>query len=205
MENIKQKIIRIFFKSIKTLLPISILVFVLNWLWDIAMNTLKPITKILHPRYITHNISAEFLVFVICIIFIFLFGLLLETKFGKNIYGFIENTLFLKIPGYKPTKETILQLVDKNKFSFRYVAIVQTFNNDTKQVGFITDIYKDQLYTVFIPTGPNPTSGNIYIFPKKQIEIIDVSIEYAIKLILGCGTNSCEILKILNAKNKKKI
>ncbi|MEX2403654.1 MAG: hypothetical protein WD625_05940 [Balneolales bacterium] len=51
--------------------------------------------------------------------------------------------------------------------------------------------------TVFIPTAPNPTSGNIYHPKEKDVFIIDVKVEDAIRTIIACGAGSEDFLKPL--------
>ena len=45
----------------------------------------------------------------------------------------------------------------------------------------------DSLVSVFLPTTPNPTSGFLLFVPKGDIEILDMSVEEAAKLIISAG------------------
>jgi uncharacterized membrane protein len=62
--------------------------------------------------------------------------------------------------------------------------------------GFITDNL-GELITVFVPTGPNPTSGNIYHIPKEKVFKTDSSVEAGMKSIISCGAGSSEIFKTI--------
>ena len=41
--------------------------------------------------------------------------------------------------------------------------------------------------SVFLPTTPNPTSGFLLFVPKKDITILDMSVEQAAKLVISAG------------------
>ena len=43
------------------------------------------------------------------------------------------------------------------------------------------------LVTVFLPTTPNPTSGFMLFIPKKDILLLEMSVEDAAKLIISAG------------------
>lgn len=60
---------------------------------------------------------------------------------------------------------------------------------------FVTEQHVDGSYSVFVPTGPNPTSGNIYHLKKKYVHLVDVSVEDAMRSIISCGAGSGKLLK----------
>ena len=47
-----------------------------------------------------------------------------------------------------------------------------------------------QLVNVFVPTTPNPTSGFLLMFPKKEIIYLDMTFEEASKFIVSAGTSN---------------
>ncbi|RPI76250.1 MAG: DUF502 domain-containing protein, partial [Desulfobacteraceae bacterium] len=75
------------------------------------------------------------------------------------------------------------------------VAIVKPFNNQTMAIGFITATHPDGMFTVFLPTAPNPTSGYIVFLPKENVFLTDLSTEAAMKIIIACGVGSNHIFE----------
>jgi len=72
-------------------------------------------------------------------------------------------------------------------------------------LGFVAASHNDELFTLFVPTGPNPTNGFIFIVKKEQIEWIDIKTEEAMRIIIGVGTGSENFLaKLKNIENMKK-
>ena len=80
----------------------------------------------------------------------------------------------------------------KNRSFFREVVLVDIFNSGTLMTGFITDD-QGEIITVFVPTGPNPTSGNIYHLQKDRVLKTKASVDNGMKSIISCGAGSAEI------------
>ena len=58
--------------------------------------------------------------------------------------------------------------------------------------GFITDD-QGEILTVFVPTGPNPTSGNIYHLPREKVYRTTTAVDSGMRSIISCGAGSSEI------------
>ncbi|MDA3817791.1 MAG: DUF502 domain-containing protein, partial [Prolixibacteraceae bacterium] len=87
---------------------------------------------------------------------------------------------------------------------FSEVVLIDIFNSGVLMTGFITDYQENNDYlTVFVPTGPNPTSGNIYHLPKEKVKRTDISVDYAIKTIISCGAGSENIFALIKTTDKK--
>jgi uncharacterized membrane protein len=146
----------------------------------------------------------------------FLIGLFEKTKLGKIALNYSEKKALKKVPAYSLIKETLLQFTGNKKSPFSKVALVDLFGNGTLVTAFITDQaknriphtyhdsdkrYKEQEYiTVFMPTGPNPTSGNIYHVDSSRVLEIDVPVEEVMKSVIGCGLGSNTLFKDLHDK-----
>ena len=46
---------------------------------------------------------------------------------------------------------------------------------------------KEDVVNVFLPTTPNPTSGFLLFVPRKDIIVLDMTVEEAIKMIVSAG------------------
>jgi len=56
--------------------------------------------------------------------------------------------------------------------------------------GEIKNKVGEELINVFIPTTPNPTSGFLLMFPKKDVIFLDISFEQASKFIVSAGSTN---------------
>ena len=85
---------------------------------------------------------------------------------------------------------------------FSSVALARIFGNDTIATCFITDRHSDGSYTVFVPTGPNPTSGNIFHLKNEYVHPVSVPVEDVMRSIISCGRGSGKLIDAyLSKKN----
>jgi uncharacterized membrane protein len=135
---------------------------------------------------------AIYLLSVIAIlIFFFIIGLIIRTRLSRFLNR-AEDRYLLKIPGYKIAKETVQQFFGKNRSFFKEVVLVDIFNTGALMTGFITEDQGD-IISVFIPTGPNPTSGNIYHLQKERVTRTKAPVDVGMKTIISCGAGSAEV------------
>lgn len=185
--------------GVVVILPTIILVFAFKWLFGLVSNAIQPLTTLvvenltLPDRY--NQSIATLIVLSVIILGCFLFGLFVKTRIGKWIYEALENSLLSKTPGYKMVKETVNQFIGKKQSPFSSVALVQIFENDTKVTAFITDRHEDGTVTVFVPTGPNPTSGFIYHLNEQYVHPVAISVEDAMRSVISCGAGSGKLIK----------
>ena len=180
-------------------LPTIILAFAFKWFFGIVSRGIQPLTDLvaknidLPDRY--DQLIAPLIVISVIVLGCFLVGLFVKTRMGRWIYEGFESSLLSKAPGYKMVKETVNQFLGKKKSPFSSVALVQIFENDTKVTAFITDRHDDGTITVFVPTGPNPTSGFIYHLDQQYVHPVDVSVENAMRSVISCGAGSDALIK----------
>ena len=185
------------------ILPLAIFFFALTWIFGLVLTAIDPLTTIVMQKSPLQGIVADILVVVLIMIVCFTVGIIVRTKLGKWLYLLLESNVFLKIPGYSLIKETVFQFLGNKKPPFSSVALVQIFGNETLVSAFITDEHKDGTFTVFVPTGPNPTSGNIYHLPQNLVHPVDVSVEDAMRSIISCGAGSSTL--IANRTNQNQL
>jgi len=196
--------LREFFKStliggLLVLLPLTILIYALVWVFNGVHKAINPLTKIfITEESILQIVVADVVVVGLLIWVCFLVGVFVRTRLGRWMYILIESRLLRKTPGYSMIKETVSQFLDKDKQSpFSSVALARIFENDTLVSVFVTDKHVDGSYTVFMPTGPNPTSGNIYHLRAENVFPVDVSVEDAMRSIISCGAGSSTLINKL--------
>ncbi len=170
-------------------LPIAIFAIVINWLFEVIIGLVNPLTPLIFPNA-TPNLGLDVLVVLIILGLCFAIGVMVRTRFGQFIHSELEQRILNVAPGYSLIKETINQFMGRSKPPFSSVALVQIFESDTLMTAFVTDEHPDGSYTVFIPTGPNPTSGNIYHVRRERVTIVNVPVETALRSVIACGAGS---------------
>ncbi len=187
------------------ILPAIILGFAFKWLFGVVGRAITPLTNLvvnnltLPDRY--DQFIATLIVLAVIVFGCFFVGLFVRTRLGQMIYHSFESSLLAKAPGYKMIKETVNQFLGKKESPFSSVALVQIFENDTKVTAFITDRHADGTVTVFVPTGPNPTSGFIYHLDEQYVHPVDVSVEDAMRSVISCGAGSGALVNDLKKES----
>lgn len=176
------------------ILPLALVILVFRWIIGVIERYLSPIVDLF-------NTDSELLLFAIYVILLaailigfFFIGIIIETRIGRFFTSVLEKKYLMKIPGYKIARETVMQFFGKQKSFFSEVVLVDLFNAGTLMTGFITDD-QGEMVTVFVPTGPNPTSGNIYHVRKEKVYRTKAAVDHGMRTIISCGAGSGEIFK----------
>jgi uncharacterized membrane protein len=180
------------------LLPMAIFVYVLMWVFDLIVRAIDPLTKVVMETSKRQGIVADVVAIGLLIWVCFFVGMFVRTRLGKWSYAVLESKLLRKTPGYSMIKETVSQFLGNKQSPFSSVALARIFGNDTLASVFITDTHEDGSYTVFMPTGPNPTSGNIYHLQAENVIPVDVSVEDTMRSIISCGAGSSTLIAKFN-------
>lgn len=188
--------------GVAVILPAAILVFIFKWIFDLVTGMIQPLTNLVLARSDISEIVAVILVIAIIIAVCFLVGVVVKTKIGRFIHEELEKRILGMAPGYSMIKETLMQFLGKKQTPFSSVALAQIYENKTLMTGFVTDTHENGDYTVFVPTGPNPTSGNIYHLKKQYVHHVDISVETAMRSIISCGAGSTSLIDALRARTK---
>ncbi len=183
-----------FLGGLTVILPVAILVFVFKWVFGVVARVIQPLTNLILIKSNLREIMADLLALAIIITVCFIVGVIVKTQIGRFIHTSLENSILKFAPGYSLIKETIMQFLGRKKTPFSSVALVQVFGNETMLTAFVTDEHSDGSYTVFVPTGPNPTSGNIYHLESRFVHQVDVPVEDAMRSIISCGAGSAMLI-----------
>ena len=185
-----------FITGIIVLVPIGFTLYLTLFLISISS---KLIPKEINPNnYLPFSIPG--LEIALSIIFISLIGFISLSFIGKRILQII-NDLLKKIPFLRTIYGAIGQMTEtfaNKKGKKKSVVLVQYPSKGIWAVGFATKDNKgeiskktnDKLVNVFVPTTPNPTSGFLLMFPKKDVIYLDMTFEEASKFIVSAGTSN---------------
>jgi uncharacterized membrane protein len=177
------------------ILPVAILAFLFVWIFDFITDTIQPLTDLVLAKFQLPEISADILVIIIIVMACFIVGVFVKTSLGGLVFKTLENRILKVAPGYSLIKETVVQLLGKKESPFSSVALARIFGNETLVSAFITDRHPDGSYTLFVPTGPNPTSGNIYHLKGEYVHPVNVPVEDAMRSIISCGAGSTKLIE----------
>lgn len=182
------------FQGFLILLPLSIVLILLSFSFNFIFKIVAPISSILDPGTEEPHWSINFLSIGILVLFIFIIGTLIRNRVGKIYFSRFEKKYLTKVPLYNLIHQTVYQFIGLKKLPFSEVVLIDVYKSGTMMTGFITDQINEKLYTVFVPTAPNPTNGNIYHVPKESITFLNVQTQDAMRTIMGMGTGTCDLI-----------
>ena len=185
-----------FITGIVVLVPIGITLYLTKFFISVSSNL---IPKEINPNsYLPFSIPG--LEILLSIIFITVIGWLSLSFIGKKILQLVNETL-KRIPILRTIYSAIGQMTESlapRKGNKKNVVLVEYPRKGSWAVGFATKDNKGEiskktsteLVNVFVPTTPNPTSGFLLMFPKKEIIYLDMTFEEASKFIVSAGTSN---------------
>lgn len=146
---------------------------------------------------------VRFVAMVLLLLFFFLVGDLARYAFFRRGLKSIEG-LLLQIPLIKIIYVTCKQIVEAvskpGGGMFRQVVLFEFPRKGMWAMGFITNedsgrtgfgaTAGQELYSVFYPTTPNPTSGFLIFIPKQDCIPLGISVTDAMRLIISGGAIS---------------
>jgi uncharacterized membrane protein len=148
-------------------------------------------------RYIGINLRGVGV--IVFLIFTIIIGWLAKGLIGRSLIGWGEG-LVDRMPvvrsvynGLKQIAETVFA---QSETSFDKACLVEYPRKGVWGVGFVSTAAKgeilaripdEEILTVFVPTTPNPTSGFLLYFPRRDVVFLDMTVEDAAKLVISAG------------------
>lgn len=96
---------------------------------------------------------------------------------------------------YAAVKQIFETVLAQKANAFREVVLIEYPRSGIWTLGFITgstsgevgEHFKDEMVNVFIPTTPNPTSGFLLFLPRREVDVLEMSVEDGIKMVVSTG------------------
>ena len=180
------------FAGLFQLLPILVTAFVIYFIIAKADEFIMPLVRDLPPVY-GRNLAFPGIGIISLIIVFYLVGLLVSMGFGRRLMGWLSEVL-RRIPVAKGIYGVTLQATSAltAQYNFSRVVFLEWPREGMIAMGFVTARVQapgreESLAIVYIPTVPNPTSGNMALVVEDDLFETDLSVEDAMKLIFSGG------------------
>jgi uncharacterized membrane protein len=192
-----------FISGLLVLAPLAVTWLVFSWLFDRVGGGFRryffffvPDTLLDHASLaIVWNVLATVIVLAMITVLGYLSRYVLGQYFGGLAERFIQG-----IPGVNTVYNTVKQIVEtfstQNRNLFSRVVLVEFPRKGIHSIGFLTNRTQgepqartgEELWTVFVPTTPNPTSGFLLMLPKHEIIELEMSVGDGMKMVISGGT-----------------
>ncbi|MCV6601553.1 MAG: DUF502 domain-containing protein, partial [Cohaesibacter sp.] len=123
----------------------------------------------------------------------------------RNLYRALKQIFetALSQKGQTFTKAAVVEYPRRGIWALAFVATDTTGEVEHRIAQRTPEDSKDGHLSVFLPTTPNPTSGFLLIVPRKDVILLDMSVEDAAKLVISAGLVSPDFVKKNAAQEDK--
>lgn len=172
------------------------------------------VTKLIPPRYDPETylpFSVPGLGVIVVIVFLLLVGMLTTNFLGRYFLKIGEGILD-RLPVvrslYGATKQIFETVFASQSDAFREVVLIEYPRKGIWVIGFLTGAAKGEVQqnttsdvmNVFVPTTPNPTSGFLLFVPRKDVKVLNMSVEEGLKLVVSAGIVTPDKMEKLEKK-----
>jgi len=180
--------------------PVAITVYVVWWFINLIDGWVKPLIPqaYLPENYLPFTVPGVGL--IVGIFALMVIGALTANLFGRTIVSYGEMMLdrMPVVRGvYKLLKKIFTTVFSKTGTSFKRVGLIEFPRRGLFAVVFISNEPPDEvkekvgngeeLMTVFLPNAPNPTTGFVLFMPKKDVTLLNMTVEDGAKLVVSAG------------------
>ncbi len=136
---------------------------------------------------------------VIAVIVLTTLGFLTANLVGRKLVEFGEsllNRMPIVRPIYNTMKQVFETLFSKTGSNFRQVALVEfpapgmwslVFLSQPPSANIAERLPATEHVSAFMPCTPNPTTGFFFYVPRKDLIVLDISVENAMTLLISAG------------------
>ncbi|MBI4177910.1 DUF502 domain-containing protein [bacterium] len=210
---------RTFLTGILFLVPVFATIWVAMFLYN---STIRPIAGPMvryalghlaipvSPLFVTLAINlAAALMLVSVILFV---GFLGRNVLGRRLLKLGES-LVARVPVlrgvYSAVKQFMETFFSEQKATFKQVVLVEYPRPGIHFIGFVASRIQvpnePDILNVFLPTTPNPTSGWFAMVREDSVQVLDMSVEDAMRIVVSAGVLFSEDLRARVLKNIEKI
>ena len=178
---------RIILTGLLAIVPVALTFYILKGIFTFLDNLTSPIFKEM-------DIYIPGLGILLTLLLVYFLGLFITNILGKRVLYWLEK-LIKNIPLVNTIYNTIKQITHAvtgtAENNFQSVVYIEYPRRELWTLAFVTGESKNEdqieLYHLFVPTTPNPTSGVFIIIPKKDTRKTELSIEEALKSVISGG------------------
>jgi uncharacterized membrane protein len=172
-------------------LPLVITLFFARFMFRLLDEWFRPISERIF------GIEIPGLGFAVFIIALFVLGIIATNMIGGRLLDFFERRV-ARIPLLSPVYQGARQITEaiqiRGTTDFRKVVLLDFPREGLRSVGFVTREFaaptrfcSEPSALVFVPTTPNPTTGFLVALPQRELEVLDITVEQGVKLLISGG------------------
>ncbi len=188
-----------FFSGLLLLAPLMITVSAFIWIIGAVGGNVRPLfDQFLPDRLRNIPFLWDAVATILVVALVTLLGFISHYVFGKFFLQ-VGEKFIQSIPGVSAVYNTVKQIVDtfssQNRNHLNKVVLVEYPRKGMWTLGFLTSKMQTEaqarigpdIWTVFVPTTPNPTSGFLLMLPQADVVELEMSVADGMKIIISGG------------------
>ena len=188
-----------FFSGLLLLAPLVVTGWAFVWIIGSVGGSVRPLfDQFLPDRVRNIQFLWDIVATVVVVVLVTLLGFVSHYVFGKFFLQ-VGEKFIQSIPGVSAVYNTVKQIVDtfstQNRNLFNKVVLVEYPRKGCWTLGFLTSKTQmepqarigGEIWTVFVPTTPNPTSGFLLMLPSAEVVELEMSVGDGMKMIISGG------------------
>jgi uncharacterized membrane protein len=197
-----------FFTGLVVAAPLGVTLLLVTWFVQFIDGLVTPVIP---DRYNPQNylpFGLPGLGILIAMAGLTLLGALTANFFGRSLVRVIDSVID-RMPVVRSIYAAIKQIFEtilSHKKSFQQVGLIEYPRRGLYTLVFISReidhrlpmLGDEELTCVFVATTPNPTSGFLLFLPRKEVIILDMSIEDCAKAIISAGIIAPPLVPLAN-------
>jgi len=188
MKQLLVSLLKALFRGLLIVVPVYLAVLLLLKGMQSVAKLVSPFTHLLPDWIPAQELLSLLLVLAICAAI----GASVGTRIGREVRGWIERTLFEKIPGYALIRSLTRQVAGHSGESTWKAALFQS--DEALVPAFIIEELDDGRYTVFVPSIPTPFAGAVYVLDRRRVFPLDVPFTDAVKVVSRWGSGAKDLV-----------
>ena len=181
--------------GVLVVLPLFVFANLLLWLGTWIGGKTAPVAEFVSRDFDVPMWVGQSLTIAAILVACFVLGAIVSTRFGNRAFNWLERNTMQRVPGYKPVKEIVSYLGKRDQNPFARPVLV-TVGEDLRMTGFLADDGPEGT-SVFVPTGPNPTTGLILHVLPSQVQRVSMPGSDVLQTVIACGAGSQRLLRSL--------
>ncbi|TAM88926.1 MAG: DUF502 domain-containing protein [Candidimonas sp.] len=169
------------------------------WVLALLVNTLESFVPVFLSPQSLFGVHIPGFQLVLVLVVVLVTGLLGANFIGRALLSRWE-TLLGRIPLVRSIYNSVKQVSDTvlapDGQAFREAVLVQYPRRGSWTIAFLTGIPGGEIasrlgegdyISVYVPTTPNPTSGFLLMMPRGDVQVLDMTVDAALKYIVSMG------------------
>jgi uncharacterized membrane protein len=181
--------------GVLVVLPLFVFANLLLWLGTWIAGKTAPVAELIANNLQLPVWVGQALTIATILLACFVLGAIVSTRFGNRAFNWLERNTVQRVPGYQPVKEIVSYLGKRDQNPFARPVLVSV-GDDIRLTGFLADEGTEGP-TIFVPTGPNPTTGLILHVSPAQVQRLAIPGSDVLKTVIACGAGSQRLLRSL--------